>query len=76
MSNKNLNDQTQGPIEFGSVEKDQGNYFIERFNYIPISPDLIDHVRRLDTLNVSFYFLMRNDFFYFRTKNLTNWKIL
>ena len=37
----------------GNFEDDVREYNAKKYDYIPLSPKLIDHVRRLDSLNVS-----------------------
>ena len=37
----------------GNFEDDVKEYNSKKYDYIPLSPKLIDHVRRLDSLNVS-----------------------
>ena len=37
----------------GNYEDDVREYMSKKYDYIPLSPKLIDHVRRLDSLNVS-----------------------
>jgi predicted transcriptional regulator len=44
----------------GNYESDVRDYMSKKYDYIPLSPKLIEHVRRLDSLNVSkfVYFLI------------------
>lgn len=37
----------------GNFEDDVREYMSKKYDYIPLSPKLIEHVRRLDGLNVS-----------------------
>ena len=43
-----------------NFEDDMKEYMTKKYDYIPLSPKLIEHVRRLDSLNVSYfaYFLI------------------
>ena len=50
-----------GELESQSTyEDDIRSYMSKKYDYIPLSPKLIEHVRRLDSLNVSVfaYFLI------------------
>ena len=45
------------------VQKDMDQYLSKKYDYIPIMPKLIEHVRRIDGFNVSrHYNLIQNLF--------------
>ena len=47
-----LSGELEGALA-GNYEDDVRNYLSKKYDYIPLSPKLIEHVRRLDSLNVS-----------------------
>ena len=38
------------------IKKDADSYAVRMFDFIPINPQMIEHVRKLDGFNVSLHF--------------------